>query len=217
MATRTTVYIDGFNFYHGLKDAIYKLEDRWLRYYWLDFVKFAEQLLDEGDELISVKYFTAQPLEDHKKKRQSALFKANKFLHGDRVQIVNGKYYKKRVKCKGSCKEFFKLHEEKRTDVNISVHMMGDCAFNKTDKIILISADSDLMPPLEHISEYYKHIKLEVFFPPCRQSSDIKDFLSDCESLTSHRPKFEKAVMPHNVTVGKKSVDIPEEWIHGTS
>ena len=39
--------------------------------------------------------------------------------------------------------------EEKKTDVNISVRMIKDCIQDKTDKLILVSADSDLIPPLE--------------------------------------------------------------------
>lgn len=215
MAIKTTVYIDGFNFYHGLRDAMQKLEKRWLRYYWIDLAKFAEQLLEEGDELVCVKYFTAPPLEDGKQKRQSALFKANKFLNGDKVQIIKGKYYQKKVKCqKEECGKWFKIHEEKRTDVNISVHIMGDAAFGKIDKLILISADSDLVPVLEHIIDFYPHIKTKVFFPPCRQSFDIMKISKNTESLIAHRPKFEKAVMPYKIEFGDKSVEIPEGWIH---
>lgn len=41
--------------------------------------------------------------------------------------------------------------EEKKTDVNISVRMLADCMEDKTDTVALVSANSDLIPPLEHI------------------------------------------------------------------
>ena len=68
---RATFYIDGFNFYNGLKDAI--KEDRsWKKYYWLDLVAFANQFLDKSHELVKVKYFTAPPLDIGKESRQAA-------------------------------------------------------------------------------------------------------------------------------------------------
>jgi len=105
MATRTIFYIDGFNFYNGLKSASHELDKSWRKYYWIDFVKFANQFLDSSHELIAVKYFTANPLDSGKEKRQSALFKANKFLNGDKIQFIKGKYYKKTIRCAASCKE----------------------------------------------------------------------------------------------------------------
>jgi len=37
---KVIVYVDGFNFYYGLKG-----DPKWKRYYWLDIVKFFEILL----------------------------------------------------------------------------------------------------------------------------------------------------------------------------
>ena len=37
---KVIVYIDGFNFYYGLKK-----NPRWRRYYWLDVVKFFETFM----------------------------------------------------------------------------------------------------------------------------------------------------------------------------
>ena len=50
---RVITYIDGFNLYFGLKDSGYR------RYYWLDVERLAENILRPGQELLAVKYFTA--------------------------------------------------------------------------------------------------------------------------------------------------------------
>jgi len=75
---RTIFYVDGFNFYYGLKKQI-TIDNKWRESYWVDLVKLFEQFLGPEDDLIKVKYFTAQPLNVGKKSRQSALFKAKRF------------------------------------------------------------------------------------------------------------------------------------------
>ena len=64
------MYVDGFNFYYGLKHDVH-----WKRYYWLDMVKFFEMGLKENQELVAVKYFSAIPDDEKKMKNQDAFFK----------------------------------------------------------------------------------------------------------------------------------------------
>lgn len=217
MSIRTTFYIDGFNFYNGLKSAIRQHHPSWKDSYWIDFVKFANQFLTDQHELVEVKYFTAAPLDPGKEVRQSALFKANKFINGDKIQFIKGKYYKKPIRCQATCRQHFTIHEEKRTDVNISVEMIGDCAFNKTDLIVLISADSDLVPPIEYILKNFPEKRVKIFFPPCRKSTDLMNVLGKVNSkvifLDTNKLKFEKSKMPHTVVSGLTSVNIPPEWL----
>ncbi|MCM1490938.1 MAG: hypothetical protein NC095_08960 [Muribaculum sp.] len=68
---RVTFYIDGFNFYFGLKRTKH-IEPAWRRFYWIDMVKLCESFLGPGLELEKVIYFTASPLSPQKNSRQSA-------------------------------------------------------------------------------------------------------------------------------------------------
>jgi uncharacterized LabA/DUF88 family protein len=180
----------------------------------MDFVKFAE-LFYPNDDLVAVKYFTASPVEEEKEARQSSLFKANKILNKDRFQIIKGKHTKKKIRCRSTCKENFWTYEEKRTDVNISVQMMGDCAFDKTDVIVLISADSDLIPTIEFIKENYPSKKVKVYFPPCRKSNDLIDTMNKTVVfLDKNIGKFQKSVMATTITIDEETVSIPSEWIY---
>jgi uncharacterized LabA/DUF88 family protein len=194
-----------------------RTDPAWKQYYWIDLVAFANQFLSADHELVCVKYFTASPLETEKEKRQSALFKANKYLNDGKIEFIKGKYYKKNIKCGSTCRNMFTIHEEKRTDVNISVEIMGDCAFDKTDLIILISADSDLVPPLEYVLNNFTNKRVKVFFPPCRKSADLMSLMrlngEKVIFLDINELKFKKSKMPHTVTVGDNSVQIPTQWI----
>ena len=102
--------------------------------------------------------------------------------------------------------------EEKKTDVNISVRMLEDCINSKTDTLVLVSADSDLIPPLESINRNFPKKIIKVYFPPFRYSRDIKDFLYAQRKkpvlLEKNINRFEKAIMPDSV--GKYT--IPEKW-----
>jgi uncharacterized LabA/DUF88 family protein len=212
---RTIFYVDGFNFYYGLKKQI-TIDNKWRESYWVDLVKLFEQFLGPEDDLIKVKYFTAQPLNVGKKSRQSALFKANDLINGERFEIIRGKYIKKDILCY-NCDTHFSKPEEKRTDVNIAVHLLGDCALDKVDKLVLVTADSNLVPPLEFIQKNFKDKVARVYFPPSNFSNDLKRTSprGKVTLLKDNFRKFENAKMENIVykADGKDSASIPAKWI----
>jgi len=85
------VYVDGFNFYYGLKSK------KWRKYYWLDMVKFAEKLLRPHQQLVKVCYFSAKPNDVNKLKRQDTFFQANKL--NSKFSLHLGKYLIKDITC----------------------------------------------------------------------------------------------------------------------
>lgn len=211
---RVTFYIDGFNFYFGIKRAR-KANAEWNKCYWIDFVKLCHQFLGENQCIEKVVYFTASPLSPSKNSRQSSLFNANKLINGEKLEIVRGKYMEKGIECP-YCHATISKPEEKRTDVNISVRMLTDCMEDKTDIIVLISADSDLIPPLEQIQRIFPYKGIKVYFPPTNYSHDIKDNLLQKRSrpvlMINNLKKFIDAIMPDEVTDGVKTYSIPEKW-----
>ena len=92
---RVTFYIDGFNFYFGIKRAR-KANPEWNKCYWIDLVKLCGLFLGEGQILNKVVYFTASPLSPAKNSRQSSFLNANKLINGDKLEIVRGKYMEDR-------------------------------------------------------------------------------------------------------------------------
>ena len=147
---RVNFYIDGFNFYYGLK-RLKKNDVDWQKFYWLDFVKFFEHFLGENQVLQKVYYFTAPPLKVQKSNRQGLLFDANYMLNGKRFEVIKGQFYEKQLVCP-VCNSSYTRPEEKRTDVNISVRMMGDCSLNNVDTLVLVCADSGA----EVLSAFFK-------------------------------------------------------------
>ena len=211
---RVIFYIDGFNFYYGLKNA----GSKWKKFYWIDIVKFCKSFLKEDEELECVKYFTARPLNNvGKRERQNILMKVNKMLHGDQFKIYYGKYTQKTITCLATCKEEFELFEEKQTDVNIAITMIEDYITKKCDKTILISADSDLLPPLRSIERLeqslYKDHKVEVFFPPVSFSRDIMNSDFNVKHLKKYKSTFNRTLLPFTVKLPEGvEVKIPSKW-----
>ncbi len=84
---RVTVYIDGFNFYYGLRTKR-RVAPAWAKAYWVNLVKFFEMFLREDQELIKVIYFTASPLNQDKSSRQSAFLNANKDMKYHKSKVI---------------------------------------------------------------------------------------------------------------------------------
>jgi len=212
---RTIFYVDGFNFYYGLKKKK-KIDPRWASYYWIDLVALFGQYLGPDDDLVKVKYFTAPPLSTQKRIRQSALFKANDLINGNKFEIIRGKYIEKDILC-SNCNTQFSKPEEKRTDVNLAVNLIGDCALDTVDKLVLVSADSDLVPPFEFIKKNYSSKRLRVFFPPTNYCNDLKDIAPrrKVTLLQDSWKKFDNAIMDSIVVKsdGSDSASIPAKWV----
>lgn len=67
------------------------------------------------------------------------------------MQIVLGKFKAKQIVCRSALctftgNRFFASQEEKRTDVNIAVHMLNDAYTDACDTLVIVSGDSDLVP-----------------------------------------------------------------------
>lgn len=211
---RVTFYIDGFNFYYGLRTEK-RINPEWKKAYWIDLVKLFGQFIGENQVLEKVIYFTASPLNKEKSIRQSAFLNANKLLNGDKFEVVRGKYLEKQIKCP-KCHYTIIRPEEKKTDVNISIRMIADCVQEKTDVVVLISGDSDLVPPIEFIQKNYTHKKVRVYFPPTISSSNLsmnmKYHGSKVIALQKNFPKFLNSIMENTVTKDGKEYSIPEKW-----
>jgi uncharacterized LabA/DUF88 family protein len=214
MNERVTFYVDGFNFYYGLK-AKKNVDRTWLQAYWIDMVKLFSQFLGEGQILEKVVYFTASPLNADKSRRQGTLLNANRMLNGDKFEVVRGKYLKKSITCP-NCNYTILRPEEKKTDVNISVRMVGDCVQDKTDILVLISGDSDLIPPIEFIQHHYPNKKVRVYFPPTISSVDLKNNIVAHKGkvvyLENNKNKFINSIISDTVTQNGKTYTIPQKW-----
>lgn len=159
MKPRVNVYIDGYNWYH----AVFKHHPEWK---WLDVYRFFVHLRPH-EEISAVKFFSALVDENMPgsaaRERQSRYLEALRTLPG--TEVILGKFQNRTVRCRASCREEYVIQEEKKTDVNIAVQILGDVFFDRCDHVIVVSGDSDLQPPVEWIARHHPQKRAQVYIP----------------------------------------------------
>jgi len=181
---RVIVYIDGFNLYFGMTASFPDIK-------WLDVELLAKNLLKPDQELMGVVYFTSMVSNNPpKEQRQRAYISA---LETSRVKIIFGHYKSKNKSC-SRCGHTWNGNEEKMTDVNIAVEMLKDAMEDKFDMAMLISGDSDLVPPIQAIHQKFPQKRVFVAFPPNRSNISVKNVAKG--SLIIGRKKLKDSQFP---------------------
>ena len=165
---RIIVYIDGFNLYYGLRASGLK------QFYWLDLRQMAERLLLGNQTLARVRYFTARVRSTisnpGKRERQNTYLEALETLPD--LEIHYGRFISKEAHCR-TCGATWTTYEEKMTDVNIAVELLGDAQDDAFDTAIIVSGDGDLSGLVQAVRGRYPHKRLLIAFPPRRHSADL--------------------------------------------
>ena len=159
MPKRVTCYIDGFNLYH----AIDALGEEHLK--WLDLWSLSASLLRRDESLDSVHYFTAYATWLRAEYARHRAYVAA--LQSRNVTVHLANFKKKPRKC-NACGASWITHEEKETDVHIAARLVLDASRDIFDRAILITADSDLVPPIEICRREWPGKEFFVAAPPKR-------------------------------------------------
>ena len=165
---RVISYIDGFNFYFGLRAK------GWRQYYWLDLAAMTRSFLKPGQQFVHCHYFTAwirqQP--NGQSARRQSLWLDALAIRGE-ITCHFGHYLPKDQQCR-SCGATWTSHEEKMTDVNIATQLLVDTYDDRYDTAIIVSGDSDLTMPVRQIRNRFPNKRLIIAFPPTRRSAELK-------------------------------------------
>lgn len=201
-SSRAIVYVDGFNLYWGMRDAYGR------RYLWLDLQTLGQSLLQRGQRLVVVRYFTARTRRDPSGgARQSRYLEA--LSSCDRLETHFGRYQEKHMTCRG-CGDRWVSYEEKETDVSIAANLVRDAARGSMDTAIVVSADADLLPAMKIAKEMQPTMAVVAAFPPKRRSGEIRSFAT--ATFTINEAKLRAAQFPERVTSPRGIVKRPREW-----
>ncbi|KAA6308018.1 6-hydroxy-3-succinoylpyridine 3-monooxygenase HspA [termite gut metagenome] len=206
---KVIVYVDGFNFYYGLKTIASK-DKSWKKFYWLDIITFFEKMLTDKQELVEVNYFSARPHDINSSKRQDLLFSANKL--NSKFHLILGKYLKKDIIC-NRCGNTIHSYEEKETDVRIATQIINNAYKGKCNITIIVSADSDIIPSVELIREINPSHRVYVYFPPLRYSVSLSNSCDSERKLSNYKARFNQSMLPDKVTLLNGTViNRPANW-----
>lgn len=154
--TKVSFFIDGFNVYHSIKAA---LDDGSIpNGKWLDYKSLCTSylgLVAKDAQLGSINYFSA--IATH---IPAAALRHRVLLEVMRDQGINvilGNFKRKTITCRapGGCGLQFNSHEEKETDLNIGLGLIGAFLADECDVAIVVSGDTDLLPQFVKQSHYF--------------------------------------------------------------
>lgn len=200
---RVIVYIDGFNLYFGLMEAGFS----YCR--WLNVKALAQNLIKKNQELIEVKYFTARVSNNPDKQKRQALY-LEALFEAD-VKIYYGQYQLNNIECR-RCGNIWPDANEKMTDVNIATHLLVDAYQDKYDMAMLISGDSDLVPPIKAVHENFPSKRVFVAFPPKRHNNTVAAVAKG--SMIVGRKKLVESQLPSSIEKASDGFILkrPTEW-----
>lgn len=200
--SRYCFYVDGFNVYYALQER-----DAYHKYKWLNYRKLAESIIGNKDTIEGIFYFTTfvrwQP--DSVRRHEEYI----KVLRSVGVEIIQGRFLEKNIKCH-KCFRYFRTHEEKQTDVNITLKVLGDALDDMYDRAVIISADSDLLPVIKSVQKYAPEKEIGVMFPIGRSSYELR------QNAGFRRKMPEKLLkncqFTKDVKVGSAIIQRPASW-----
>lgn len=166
---RVIIFVDGSNFYHGLKNSIKNTR--------IDFEKFGRLLCDDR-KLIRIYYYNVplnQDEDPEEYRKQQRFFDSLKF-ETSYLTLKLGRLEKRRSG-----------YVEKGLDVKIVVDMIVLAYRDAYDTAILVSEDGDFADAVECVKERGKHVEV-AYFTRGRRLREVADksipltrsFLGNC-------------------------------------
>lgn len=219
---KVSVFIDGYNLYHAIA-ALKKPHLKWVNP--KSLCKFFVQ--NNLETIERVKFFTAPPI--HKfsdvQSRYNTYINALKLFD---IEIIEGKFKKKIISYRHDGKEFTRItHEEKESDVNLSLAILEDAYEKISDRLIVITNDSDIAPAIRLARKKNKNLKITVITPPLAKPKKANYDLADaCGNINRNRKGqtyfkaamisefiLEQNLMPEIITIKNcTKIIIPEAY-----
>lgn len=152
MKEKISIYIDGANFYYGLKTLNKRYSD-----IFFDFERFFKKIIGK-ENLIMIYYYNA-PLKEN----------FNKWVYWNQMKLFAR--IKKIPKCKVVlCKRQKRVDRDeheyyviKGDDINLALDMLRDACKDKYNKAILISGDGDFTQLVDYVRKEGKKVEIYAF------------------------------------------------------
>lgn len=207
MARKVALYIDGFNFYYGVRNHFKPGQQE--RGYslsglcWCNFRALVERhFLGAGEVLGAIRYFTAPVTakveatrEEHE--RYELWLKAVRTVPG--LEVIHG-FHRRGDGGKG--------REEKETDVNLAVELLLDGLGGVYEKAIVLSGDTDQIPAILAAALRLPQPRCVLaLLPPSQTTDDWKKHYCHAAKQLKERAERNEARLHqpalHQVDVGK--------------
>ena len=201
---RTSMFIDGFNLYHGMKAISGRA------YLWLDLESLALSLIKPQQQvLISVLYFTAMIRDDPEALKRQDTYLSALEAFCPRVEVVRGTFQRRKIRC-DSCQNRRVSYEEKETDVSLAVRLVEGAANRDFDTAVLLSGDSDFVPAVAAAKRLHPSLRVVAVFPPKRVSDALRR-VADANFVLG-RARISQNQLPFSVHSPRGPLLRPDHW-----
>lgn len=210
---RVAFLIDGFNVYHSAVSASRDLHGATTK--WLNLRALCESYLylaGGNAQTASVHYFSAlathlQAVKPDVIVRHMALIEA---LQVTGVTVELGRFKQKTIHC-DSCHRQIIRHEEKETDVAISVRLLELFVRNMCDTAIVVTGDTDVAPAVRCVQQLFPKGRVLFAFPYGRKNQELAKLAPG--SFNIRKEQYAKFQFPNPVIAadGRRIVK-PAKW-----
>lgn len=145
MEERIMIFIDGSNFYHGIKKNVGENAD-------IDFTKFGKVVAGDR-KLIRIYYYNApldQRMNPVKYKKQQMFF--DKLRQTPNLKLILVRMQKRFIDGKT-------IYVVKGDDIHIATDMIVLASKNAYDTAVLVSGDGDFVPAVKAVQEFGKSVE----------------------------------------------------------
>ena len=126
------------------------------------------------------------------------------------VKDILGKFSVRERKCR-LCGGLYESHEEKKTDINIAITLLGDAVADKFDTALILSGDSDLAPVAAKLRQICPSKKIGVIVPKGQSAMKLKqsaDFFKKIQGKD-----LRKSLLPDQIAYKNKTIIAPQGWL----
>jgi len=217
MRPRTIFYIDAFNVYFGLLR-----QGKLKRCKWVNIQEYLE-LLRWQDDIQKINFFISRVKGKNAEKQEQYIQALRTCPKVEQIfgYMVTRPTYVKLANIFSKPHFQYKRSQEKRTDVNIAVKMMDDAIYNRCDNMVLISADSDLVPTVRWVRDYFDsqdaNKKIIVYVPVGKGSErwessyGIRQFAHKSRVLPTDLLEYTQ--FPDEIKLESgRTINKPEDW-----
>jgi len=200
---RVSVYIDGFNLYHSTLQFAHP------NYRWLNLLELSKRIINPKTEEIQTVYYFSAITTWNPNRAKKHLF----YIHALRtvgVKDILGKFTLRDRKCP-KCLACYQSHEEKKTDINIAITLLGDAILDKFDTALILSGDSDLAPVSNKLHQLCPGKKIGIIVPQNQSAMNLKKHADFFKKIQDRDLK--KSLLPEQVTYNGNVITAPAGWL----
>jgi uncharacterized LabA/DUF88 family protein len=209
---RTTFLVDGFNLYHSVVDASNDIGGASTK--WLNIRSLCESYLHifgRDNKFERLYYFSA--LATHmNQKDPSTVSRHEGFIDclKSTGAIIELSTFKQKFVWCSNCHRYILHHEEKETDVSLSVKLIELFWHDECDTAILLTGDTDIAPAIRFVKAYFPQKTVGFLFPYKRKNKELRQLALGCKISSQ---QYLKHQFPNPVTLPDGSLRFkPAGW-----